>query len=366
LPASSRRPATITLIAAIVWCGLGSPVLLRQQRPGRYCKPFRLYKFRTMSDARDASGALLPDAERLSRAGRILRRLSLDELPQLWNVLRGDMSIVGPRPLPMAYLDRYTPEQARRNDVKPGITGRAQINGRNAISWEEKLALDVWYVNNHSFALDLKILAVTIANVVWRYGIAAPGHESMPEFLGAAAPQRGSGSRRRHDHARRLGASGMLGHKLIQRLNAEFGVAGTIRDRQPTAALRQELPGIRIYPNVNACDMEALGAAMVDWEADVVVNCIGIVKQAKAASEPIPSIAICPVAAPDSRTCGRARRAAHPFQHGLRLQRPVRRLYGERPPRSRGPLRANQAFGRGFRTRRPDVPPTECIPRFRG
>jgi lipopolysaccharide/colanic/teichoic acid biosynthesis glycosyltransferase len=181
----------LPLIAAAVWCDLGSPVLLRQQRPGLNGKPFRLYKFRTMSDARDASGALLPDAGRVSRAGRILRRLSLDELPQLWNVLRGDMSIVGPRPLLMAYLDRYTPEQARRHDVKPGITGWAQINGRNAISWEQKLALDVWYADNRSVALDLKILSLTIAKVFRRQGIAAPGYESMPEFLGTCAPQRG-------------------------------------------------------------------------------------------------------------------------------------------------------------------------------
>jgi sugar transferase EpsL len=121
----------------------------------------------------------------------MLRRLSLDELPQLWNVIRGDMSIVGPRPLLMAYLDRYTPEQARRHDVKPGITGWAQINGRNAISWDQKLALDVWYVNNRSFALDLKILGLTVAKVFRREGIAAPGCESMPEFLGTCAAQRG-------------------------------------------------------------------------------------------------------------------------------------------------------------------------------
>jgi lipopolysaccharide/colanic/teichoic acid biosynthesis glycosyltransferase/glycosyltransferase involved in cell wall biosynthesis len=176
----------LPVIAAIVWRDLGSPVLLGQERPGLHGNPFRLYKFRTMREARDASGALLPDADRISRTGRILRRLSLDELPQLWNVLRGDMSMVGPRPLLTAYLDRYTPEQARRHDVKPGITGWAQVNGRNAISWEEKLALDVWYVSNRSLALDLKILALTVAKVFRRQGIAAPGHESMPEFLGTA------------------------------------------------------------------------------------------------------------------------------------------------------------------------------------
>jgi lipopolysaccharide/colanic/teichoic acid biosynthesis glycosyltransferase/glycosyltransferase involved in cell wall biosynthesis len=181
----------LPLIAAVVWCDLGSPVLLHQQRPGLNGRPFRLYKFRTMSDARDASGALLPDAGRVSRLGRMLRRLSLDELPQLWNVIRGDMSIVGPRPLLMTYLDRYTPEQARRHEVKPGITGWAQVNGRNAISWEEKLALDIWYVNNRSVELDLKIIGLTIAKVFRREGITAPGYESMPEFLGTRAAQRG-------------------------------------------------------------------------------------------------------------------------------------------------------------------------------
>ena len=183
----------LPLIAAIVWRDLGSPIMLGQERPGLHGKPFRLYKFRTMREARDASGVLLPDAERISRTGRILRRLSLDELPQLWNVLRGDMSMVGPRPLLMAYLDRYTAKQARRHDVKPGITGWAQINGRNAISWEEKLALDVWYVSNRSFALDLKILALTVAKVFRRQGIAAAGHELMPEFLGTSGLRNSGG-----------------------------------------------------------------------------------------------------------------------------------------------------------------------------
>jgi lipopolysaccharide/colanic/teichoic acid biosynthesis glycosyltransferase/glycosyltransferase involved in cell wall biosynthesis len=181
----------LPLIAALVWCDVGSPILWRQERPGLGGRPFRIYKFRTMNDAQDADGALLPDAERLTPIGRWLRRLSLDELPQLWNVLRGDISIVGPRPLLMAYLDRYSPEQARRHEVKPGITGWAQINGRNAISWEEKLALDVWYVDNRSLALDLKILAVTVAKVFRREGIAAPGHQTMPEFLGSGADERG-------------------------------------------------------------------------------------------------------------------------------------------------------------------------------
>ena len=137
-----------------------------------------------MREPRDAMGELLPDAVRLTPVGRIIRRLSLDELPQFWNVLRGDMSLVGPRPLLIAYLDRYTAEQARRHEVRPGITGWAQVNGRNAISWDQKLELDVWYVNNRSFALDLKILAMTLVRVFRRQGISAEGHETMPEFRG--------------------------------------------------------------------------------------------------------------------------------------------------------------------------------------
>ena len=175
------------LVAALVWCDVGSPIVWHQERPGLNGRPFRLYKFRTMKETRDAAGALLPDADRLTRLGRWLRRFSLDELPQLWNVLRGAMSIVGPRPLLMVYLERYSPEQTRRHHVKPGITGWAQINGRNAISWEQKLALDVWYVDNRSLALDLRILAITIATAFSSKGIAAPGHETMPEFLGACA-----------------------------------------------------------------------------------------------------------------------------------------------------------------------------------
>jgi lipopolysaccharide/colanic/teichoic acid biosynthesis glycosyltransferase len=180
--------------AAVLALDLGFPVLFRQIRPGRNCRPYCLYKFRTMHELRDASGQLLPDADRLTGIGRIVRRLSLDELPQLWNVVIGDMSLVGPRPLLMAYLDRYTPQQARRHEVRPGITGWAQVNGRNAVSWEEKLDLDVWYVNNRSFLLDLKILAITVVRVLRRQGISAAGHETMPEFRGARdAPDRAGG-----------------------------------------------------------------------------------------------------------------------------------------------------------------------------
>jgi lipopolysaccharide/colanic/teichoic acid biosynthesis glycosyltransferase len=174
----------IVATAAVLAMDVGFPVLFRQLRPGLYGKPYCLYKFRTMRELRDATGGWLPDAERLTPVGKIVRRLSLDELPQLWNVLRGDMSLVGPRPLLMTYLDRYTPEQARRHEVKPGITGWAQVSGRNAISWEQKLELDVWYVKNSSFLLDLKILAMTVVQVFRRHGISATGHETMPEFRG--------------------------------------------------------------------------------------------------------------------------------------------------------------------------------------
>ena len=162
----------------------GSPVIFRQTRPGLKGKPFRIYKFRTMTDDRDDQGNLLADEARLTFLGKILRNTSLDELPELFNVLKGDMSLVGPRPLLMRYLDRYTPEQARRLEVKPGITGWAQVNGRNAISWEDKFQLDVWYVDNRSLMLDLKILALTFWKVVKREGIHQPGHVTAEEFKG--------------------------------------------------------------------------------------------------------------------------------------------------------------------------------------
>ena len=165
---------------------LGSPVLFRQRRPGLHGKPFTIYKFRTMTDARDAQGKLLPDAERLTPFGRFLRSASLDELPELFNVLKGDMSLVGPRPLLMQYLDRYTPEQMRRHEVKPGITGWAQVNGRNAITWEQKFALDVWYVDNKSLGLDGKIILLTLWKILKREGISQPGQATMEEFMGQA------------------------------------------------------------------------------------------------------------------------------------------------------------------------------------
>jgi lipopolysaccharide/colanic/teichoic acid biosynthesis glycosyltransferase len=163
---------------------LGSPVLFTQVRPGLHGKPFRMVKFRTMTDERDASGILLPDAQRLTPFGRFLRSSSLDELPELWNVLRGEMSLVGPRPLLMEYLSLYSPEQARRHEVRPGITGWAQVNGRNAISWEDKFKLDVWYVDNCSLLLDIKILWLTVKKVLVRDGISAAGEATMPRFEG--------------------------------------------------------------------------------------------------------------------------------------------------------------------------------------
>ncbi len=161
--------------------------MFRQQRPGLHGRPFLLLKFRTMTDARDASGTLLPDAARLTAFGRFLRAASLDELPELLNVLKGDMSLVGPRPLLMQYLGRYTPEQARRHEVRPGITGWAQVNGRNAISWEEKFRLDVWYVDHQSLWLDIRIIAMTIGKILKREGISHPGQATMEEFTGAGA-----------------------------------------------------------------------------------------------------------------------------------------------------------------------------------
>ena len=171
-------------IGAAARVKLGSPVLFRQQRPGRDDETFELIKFRTMTDAKDDDGALLPDDQRLTSFGDRLRRMSLDELPTLWNVVRGDMSLVGPRPLLVQYLDRYTPEQRRRHEVAPGITGWAQINGRNALTWKEKFDLDVWYVENVSFRTDLAILFRTVAQVLAQRGIAAEGHATMPEFMG--------------------------------------------------------------------------------------------------------------------------------------------------------------------------------------
>jgi lipopolysaccharide/colanic/teichoic acid biosynthesis glycosyltransferase len=171
--------------ALSVRLSIGSPVLFRQQRPGLHGRPFTLLKFRTMRDARDAAGDLLPDEARMSRLGRLLRSTSLDELPALWNVLRGEMSLVGPRPLLMEYLPLYTPEQARRHEVRPGITGWAQVNGRNAISWEEKFHLDVWYVDHRTLRLDLKILLLTLKKVFQRQGISQEGHATMAKFRGS-------------------------------------------------------------------------------------------------------------------------------------------------------------------------------------
>ena len=176
----------LTVLALLVRLKLGAPVLFRQRRAGLHGRPFTLLKFRTMLDACDAGGNPLPDDKRLTPLGNLLRRTSLDEFPELINVLRGDMSLVGPRPLLARYLGRYTPEQARRHEIRPGITGWAQVNGRNAIAWEEKFRLDVWYVDHRSLLLDAKILVRTIWNVVRRKDIAAGGHATMPEFTGRA------------------------------------------------------------------------------------------------------------------------------------------------------------------------------------
>jgi lipopolysaccharide/colanic/teichoic acid biosynthesis glycosyltransferase len=179
----------LALVAIMVRLKLGSPVLFRQQRPGLYGQPYTILKFRTMTDARNVQGKLLPDADRLTRFGRFLRSSSLDELPELINVLVGEMSLVGPRPLMTKYLNRYTQEQMRRHEVLPGITGWAQINGRNDISWEEKFALDVWYVDHQSLWLDLKIIALTFWKIVKREGISQEGYATASEFLGTRTLQ---------------------------------------------------------------------------------------------------------------------------------------------------------------------------------
>ncbi len=193
IPALLVLSPFLAILALLVRRELGSPILFRQQRPGLHGQPFTLLKFRTMTDARGADGHLLPDAERLTRLGRFLRRTSLDELPELINVLRGEMSLVGPRPLLMQYLERYTPQQARRHEVRPGLTGWAQINGRNAIAWEQKFALDVWYVDHQSLWLDVKIVFWTVVKVLRREGINQAGQATISEFMGTAAKSEADG-----------------------------------------------------------------------------------------------------------------------------------------------------------------------------
>ena len=176
----------LLIVALLVRIYHGRPVFFQQQRPGYRGQPFEVTKFRTMNNARDSAGNLLPDASRLTPLGRFLRTTSLDELPELVHVLRGEMSLVGPRPLLMQYLERYSPEQARRHDVLPGITGWAQINGRNALTWEDKFRLDVWYVDHWSLGLDIKILLLTLWKVLKREGISQPGHATAEEFMGSS------------------------------------------------------------------------------------------------------------------------------------------------------------------------------------
>ena len=191
--ASAGLIALAPLLAAVavaVRFTMGKPILFRQTRPGLGGKPFVMYKFRTMLNATDADGRLLGDAQRLTRLGRFLRRTSLDELPELWNVFRGDMSLVGPRPLLGKYIGLYTPFQARRHEVKPGITGWAQINGRNAITWEERFELDVWYVDNWNVPLDFRILLATIWQVALPKGISADSHPTMPDYSGPTKTNR--------------------------------------------------------------------------------------------------------------------------------------------------------------------------------
>lgn len=173
------------LVALVILVDMGRPVIFAQRRPGLNGAPFRMYKFRTMREANDAAGNPMSDELRLTRVGRLLRRSSLDELPELFNVLKGDMSLVGPRPLLMEYLDLYSSEQARRHEVRPGMTGWAQVQGRNALDWDERFRLDVWYVDNRSFILDAKILLLTVRTVVGGRGVARSGHATMPKFTGS-------------------------------------------------------------------------------------------------------------------------------------------------------------------------------------
>ncbi|MCM3222905.1 sugar transferase [Bacillus cereus] len=170
------------IIALLVKIKLGSPIIFKQKRPGLYCKPFYIYKFRTMTDKVDRNGKLMPDDERLTKFGKFLRKYSLDEIPQLINVLKGDISLVGPRPLLMEYIPLYTKEQARRHTVRPGITGWAQVNGRNSITWEDKFKFDIWYVDNRSFWVDIKILFLTLKKVIRPEGISQQGHVTMQKF----------------------------------------------------------------------------------------------------------------------------------------------------------------------------------------
>ena len=174
-------------LALVVRWRFGAPVLFRQERPGLGGRPFTILKFRTMGPTHDRHGRPRSEAERITGFGRLLRAYALDELPSLWNVVRGEMSLVGPRPLLPEYLDRYTPEQARRHEVRPGVTGWAQVNGRNALGWDERLALDVWYVDHHSLGLDLVVLARTVRMLLRREGVHAPGHATMPEFRRGAS-----------------------------------------------------------------------------------------------------------------------------------------------------------------------------------
>lgn len=178
----------ILILAVLVRVNLGSPVFFRQRRPGLDGTIFEMVKFRTMRNATAPDGTPLPDDQRMTKFGNLLRKLSLDELPELWNVVKGDMSLVGPRPLLVQYLDRYSPRQMRRHETRPGVTGWAQVNGRNAVAWEDRFEMDVWYVENWSFTLDLKILWMTILTVFKRSGVSAEGHVTMPEFMGSQQP----------------------------------------------------------------------------------------------------------------------------------------------------------------------------------
>ena len=184
IPSLLMISPVMAVMAIVIWLSVGRPIFFRQMRPGLWGRPFTISKFRTMTDRRDTNGNLLTDRDRLTAMGRFLRSTSLDELPELFNVIKGEMSIVGPRPLLMQYLDRYTTDEMRRHEIKPGLTGWAQVNGRNAINWDEKLRLDVWYVDHQSILLDLRIIWMTVLKVLKREGINQKGQATMQEFMG--------------------------------------------------------------------------------------------------------------------------------------------------------------------------------------
>lgn len=271
----------MVVLAVLVRWRLGAPVLFRQTRPGLGGRLFEMVKFRSMTDARNAEGQLLPDNVRLTRFGRLLRATSLDELPELWNVLRGEMSLVGPRPLLVEYLDRYTPEQSRRHETLPGVTGWAQVNGRNALSWEEKFALDVWYVDHVSLALDLRILLKTVLKVLVREGVSAAGHVTAPVFLGSEPRNSAGDAVAAAPPSVRFPSNSIPAVSQARRLNED-----TDRTRQPVVVLGAGGHAKVVVSLLRSCGYEVAG--LYDDRSEVwgtrvlgaeVVGAIGLLKE---------------------------------------------------------------------------------------